>query len=543
MKIITYQIELLESTLVTSLDGDPNSAVAFDYLPGPVLRGMVIAQYMRRHALKELDATKPDIQQLFFNGSVRYLNGYLLYQGEAESTRSLPTPLSWQQDKDALLAEEDKKQVKEDKKQPLVYDIVLGTPDDDEELDLQKAKKPFVAFVEGSMIKLLTPERQINIHTSRDRRKGRSTKKSGDIYQYEVLSPGQTFQAVILCDNDTDANIIENLLTNKNGTPKRTTLGGSRNAGYGRIDIINVQQSDEWLEGQKDWEPSDKLIVTLTSDLLLRNGQGQYTTDVETVEQLLKKQLGCTLSCEQAFVETKIVGGFNRKWGLPLPQTRAIKMGSTFVFEWPANDTELNNLLQKGIGERRAEGFGRFVINWNEYETLEVKGRDDKESRPVTITDTESIKLAQEMVIRLFRQQLENKLVGVVNQLVKKELPVKNSQLSRLRQIVQNALAMSPEEGKKRLLEYLANLDKRTITRNQFNKARMEGEPLLDWLENRMNDQSSIEQKLKLEKMPQLGGNVVAKWTPEIRYEFNLRLVDGVLAQALKEAAKRETGE
>jgi len=34
MKVINYRIELLEPALVTSVQGDPNSAVAFDYLPG-----------------------------------------------------------------------------------------------------------------------------------------------------------------------------------------------------------------------------------------------------------------------------------------------------------------------------------------------------------------------------------------------------------------------------------------------------------------------------------------------------------------------------
>ena len=40
MNVINYQITLLEPTLVTALQGDPNSSVAFDYLPGSVLRGV-----------------------------------------------------------------------------------------------------------------------------------------------------------------------------------------------------------------------------------------------------------------------------------------------------------------------------------------------------------------------------------------------------------------------------------------------------------------------------------------------------------------------
>lgn len=94
MKVITYHINLLEPVLVTSLSGDPNSAKAFDYLPGSVLRGAIIAQiYGKRESLSLED---PTIKRLFFNGSTRYLNGYLLYKNQ----RTLPVPLSWQEPKE-----------------------------------------------------------------------------------------------------------------------------------------------------------------------------------------------------------------------------------------------------------------------------------------------------------------------------------------------------------------------------------------------------------------------------------------------------------
>ena len=49
MKAITYQIRLLEPALVSELAGDPNAAVAFDYVPGSVLRDVFIEQYLKTH--------------------------------------------------------------------------------------------------------------------------------------------------------------------------------------------------------------------------------------------------------------------------------------------------------------------------------------------------------------------------------------------------------------------------------------------------------------------------------------------------------------
>src|SRR5205807_585423 len=87
MTIITYRVTLLEPTLVTSLQGDPNSGVAFDYLPGSVLRGAFIGKYL---GSKSADTGKNTLRRLFFDGTTRYLNGYPLDVYHHPST---PTPL------------------------------------------------------------------------------------------------------------------------------------------------------------------------------------------------------------------------------------------------------------------------------------------------------------------------------------------------------------------------------------------------------------------------------------------------------------------
>ena len=94
MKTIIYRLTLLEPVLVTALDGDPNSAVAFDYLPGSVLRGALIGQYLRVNNIspKQFNAGNDEIQRLFFNGGTRFLNGYPVERNQ----RTLPVPESWQ---------------------------------------------------------------------------------------------------------------------------------------------------------------------------------------------------------------------------------------------------------------------------------------------------------------------------------------------------------------------------------------------------------------------------------------------------------------
>lgn len=150
MKVINYRVTLLEPTLVTSLQGDPNSAVAFDYLPGSVLRGVLIGKYLGSKLVDTGDST---LRRLFFDGTTRYLNGYPL---DMDGHLSVPVPLSWQQEKD----DED-----------VIFDFAV------EEQDHKKQWKPVTASFytwSDEDVRLIQPTRNIAVHTQRTARFGRA---------------------------------------------------------------------------------------------------------------------------------------------------------------------------------------------------------------------------------------------------------------------------------------------------------------------------------------------------------------------------------
>ncbi|HRF99253.1 MAG TPA: hypothetical protein PLZ51_28770, partial [Aggregatilineales bacterium] len=63
MKTIYYRITLHEPTILTQIEGDPNSAVSYDFIPGSVLRGIVISKYQRG----ELNLADETVKRLFFS--------------------------------------------------------------------------------------------------------------------------------------------------------------------------------------------------------------------------------------------------------------------------------------------------------------------------------------------------------------------------------------------------------------------------------------------------------------------------------------------
>src|SRR5689334_11933584 len=96
MKVLTYRLNLEQPLLATQLAGDPNSSVSRDYVPGSLIRGLLISRYLRHNGLSTetdlFDAQKDrHANQLFFSQSVRYLNAYPITEG---GERSLPTPRS-----------------------------------------------------------------------------------------------------------------------------------------------------------------------------------------------------------------------------------------------------------------------------------------------------------------------------------------------------------------------------------------------------------------------------------------------------------------
>ena len=518
MKILSYQIRLLEPLLVTAIDGDPNNAVSFDFLPGSVLRGAVISSWLRHHKKRELDLTDSQIKRLFFSNQVRYLNGYLA-EGNA---RRLPVPNSWVQDKKA--------QREQDYPQTVDWAVTPQTDDDKQ----WKGISGFWAKNQG----LKTLDRQLSIHLRRNRILGRSRKGEAGIYRYDALAAYQSFVALILCDRDDDAVSIENWLTNA-----EIAIGSSRNSGYGRVKIENVQSIDKWREVDQEIQTDvsdadeDVWIVSLLSDLLVRNKYGQFCVELDAIKALLQQALGISIEIDKnrTFLASHLLGGFNRKWGLNLPQLQAVKMGSVIVFSALDLDVDVIEKLEwEGIGEKREDGFGRIAINWQQADKVNMTPSLKLPPKSIELVDDDSRDLAQRMAERMLRPQLETALIKEANQLEKSIHKPTSSQLSRLRMVVLDALTQEPTEGRKRLQDYFNNIKARPKIFKQFSDDLIDGKLLFEWLET--TSQSS---KLALTiGKPIKIGNVSAEPTGKQIYHYNLRLVESVLHLAAKRLQK-----
>lgn len=546
MIAIVFSLHTQQPLLATSFQGDPNSDVSFSYIPGSMLRGALIGLYMRQEGLNDLDLGNTKIRQLFFDPDhTRYLNAYL---EDSAGQRTLPTPKSWFKEKNADLPPVDSHL------HMSVYDRIH--PDcelpDIVEFEPKKVTQEFCTVKDSNAV-LYAVARRINVHNQRDRRKGRSIqarrdqqtneqKGEGAIFRYDAIDAGQTFQAMILCQSDETATIVQQLLEVSNDM----WLGGSQSAGYGHTKISNICKVDRnWSEirilATKRNEQSP-CTITLLSDTLLRDEFGQSTVDIKLIkielESLLKRTLS-DLKISNIYSSNSVVGGFNRKWGLPLPQVVAVSAGSVISFEGlELSADEIQQLETYGIGDRRIDGFGQIVVNWlEEWELRAKRPEPSKPSQTLSLETELSRTIAQRMAKQLIKQRLERKLEDRVSRLSIQGEGIKNSQLSRLQLIAREALATGNCDSVRSLLENLPS-----NASGQFERAKIDGislrQKLDEWLEHPVQFVTGWFSRPESELTLTVGDESVQQsLTEELAKEYTLRLIIAIAKKTVKERA------
>lgn len=570
MKVITYCVKLREPTLATSLQGDPNSSVSFDYLPGSILRGMVIGKYLNSTST---NASDDNFRRLFLNGATRYLNGYPL---DARNRPGVPVPLSWHQ-------------AKKKRSQDPIFDFAVEAPDvadpededSEEEPQWQAVSDPFYTLSDAQ-VQLMRPARTIAVHTQRTARFGRAMPRvrvdanaqaqgksreiltkdeiTGAVYRYDALAAEQSFQAAIVCDDDADADTLLPLIEGC------VHIGGSRSGGYGRAEISQVQirEPGSIENGSEDGseDGSGRLIVTFQSDVLVRDKRGQFAVDPEVLCQILGVHLSVELKLQDAFLGTNVVGGFNRTWNLPLPQALAVRMGSVLIFQDPGCDPNVLKALEtRGIGERRAEGFGQLVFNRQQRATITIADGAPLKGNSTTVifSEPEANKLATLMTRRMLRQWMDEVLRTTANA-AKLNIanPPSNAQISRLRSVLLETLRqLSPQTNTiSNVRQFLKGIEERGSARRQFERSTIDNKNLLNWLKGllpsdntgawTMNDHTwknvfNLDTYERSSRIDTLGiGNVKATIDNTLRLEYVLRLIDLVLARAAKQRKEED---
>jgi CRISPR-associated protein Csx10 len=276
----------------------------------------------------------------------------------------------------------------------------------------------------------------------------------------------------------------------------------------------------------------------LLSDTLLRDANGQPSADPTIIVDAINTTCGSALPMPKPkyiFSSQTFIGGFNRKWGLPLPQVPALAAGAVIVFlDATLTDEQIQQLHWQGIGDRRNEGFGRVAVNWHRQASFQVRKPPKPQStyQKPSISST-SLPLAQKMAKQLVRQKLDQILKAEIDRRKLETGTISNSQLSRLGTIARRGLSSEPVSLQ--LVDELLNPNNLTKTAfEQFQKTKFKqiNESFYGWLQGKVkNPQGWIIPRPEV----QLSLEVEETVDDSLAVEYTLKLIMAVAKQAAKE--------
>jgi CRISPR-associated protein Csx10 len=405
MHALNYKITLLSKVLISRPTTGQNMIETLEYLRGSTVLGTLASRYI---FIKQLTQAHEDdtFYRWFLRGDLSFSNGYLMEQ----HTETTPTPLYIQQEKAGNA----------------IYNILLTDPNN--------ITKPLGGFsnINSEHIINIKPKKGISFHHERDRLTG--TSKKGLFFNYESLLPSQAFKGAIY-GSSKDLEDLKKIV----GHNFKAKMGKSKGAEYGDviIELLNIQKIDSnSLINENILE--EGIFFTFISPCILYNELGMSDPTFSNIERHLQKIFGKdTFTIEGSIIKQEFIENYVSIWKMKKPGERAISAGSSLYlfFEYVDNSilNGIYNLLEKGIGERLMEGFGRVQITPATVEKYILNTANKKVEKPVGNPPAAVKHIFRAIVKEALFEKIKSEAIAETNKF--KGLP-KNSLLGRLKLMV-----------------------------------------------------------------------------------------------------------
>ncbi len=344
-----------------------NVVESLDYIPG---------RYFLHHIHRVL-GDKLNVSAAIARGDLVITNATIAMNGEA----GRPTPF-------CLFGEKLDGGLSKGKK---VYNRFQEAEPKDEqgkEIQTKGERSGYVGRFDGSHLPAYkTVSLDLFTHNTIDDQVQRPTSNVGGVYSYQAIPPGTTLMAELRLPQsiqDLLASQHQNWWQALNGTLR---IGQSKKDQYG---VVDLTPSAPQPVAAKTVESNKPLYVCFLSDVLLRDQRLNPTTDPEVFRQALARELGVTLEERQdsdllsCLMRSRRAESWQVRWGLPRPSMLGWQAGSCVVYQVKGEikPEKLAELEAKGIGDRRAEGYGQLCFNdLLLMSKLSHRKREDSESQ------------------------------------------------------------------------------------------------------------------------------------------------------------------
>lgn len=355
MRRLRYGITTLAPVVLSAGSGDANMVGTFQHIPGGTALGATAARFLFQNGIDSRSACHDErFYNFFLKGSIRFGAAFIkLTDEDGETFVHFPTPWS----------------IRREKRGDSIFDL-LRTDDEDEEPEEQTKSAGGYCRLDESGISFAAVETGFSFHHARDPETG--TSKKEQIFNYESIAPGQTFQGEIRGDSE-----MLKALADSCGNAWTGHIGRSKNSQYGKIRFQFIDKTPQPLPAPEISKGETPL--TLVSDTIIYNDNGFSTTDRDSMERCLG------LTIKKCFVRRGDVETFVSVRRMKTPSEACFKAGSCFLIETPDEEaiSRLAGFQETGIGERTHEGYGQCVPGvQTETEPTERKLKPPRIPRP-----------------------------------------------------------------------------------------------------------------------------------------------------------------
>ncbi len=492
MKYLMYTFRNVEPVrIIDDSESQHGENATLKFIPGSTIRGLIVNGLAKQY--ENFEAVK----KLLFSEKIQFLNAYPTIEGKS----MIPSPKGFYEDKT----------ITEGKKS--IQNVVI-TGDFDE--GMKRASLGNVSYLDGDCI------RYMSIKTMSDM-KIKINDKKRDVFRNEYICPGYQFLGFIRLEEEIDEKEIRKILEGG------FRLGNARSSGLGKCLLIIDEITDAlpYNEYIQSGNIQNECYMYLASDMCMLSDNGEPCGI--NVEQLEEKMGVSDLEVKYASTSKKDIRGYNRNWGGKIASLPVYEKGSVFHLEFSGILTKenANLIMDKGLGTRRNEGFGRVLFLKN-YEKVSSKLKIDNGENANSgfnangIQDKETLKVVATNYVRnALRNLMEKKIVEISGDIK----GYKNSQLGIVESIcIQNLY--QPKEASRifdRYLEHTVEKDQK----QKIHKEKKSRDKLKDFVEKIIS--SDICSYIGFEKNTVMGYGINELLSEEEKERLKLKLISDTI--------------
>ncbi len=329
-KYLQFDIRAVDNLKLGKFERDANNEYTHSYIPGSVIKGAIVWNLVHKNG---------NVPKAVLNGDTIFYNAYPLIS----ETSTVPMMQGYVGNKQEIRSNRDEVQIKHSFNNKVEENVI------------PYSNYEFITYDKNSCsVQGYNPKKIENLHINK--KDAENLDSDSKMFRYESIQKGECFRGYIRINEDYVKDISEVL-------KEVVYFGGSRGSGYGKCEISNLEAVSDVQLYDSDLEIKDNLYIYFLSDAILYYN-GRVNTYIP--QEVLKESLGIEGECKylKSYSNLTTAAAFNTMYNTNTVCYSAVSKGSVIKYsvEEKIEPIKIKELIEKGVGIRKEDGYGQIAI-------------------------------------------------------------------------------------------------------------------------------------------------------------------------------------